>query len=659
MSYWLKVLRGMVVCSIVASAVVAESATNLYKPLAPSSFTGTNLNKPGNYGYKFTPHRSLTVSRLGGAFYGTHTVVIYNTATSSVVAAASVAGSGTSYVYLPITPVTLTAGVSYTLAVYFSGSGENYYYGGGVHLLPFNNNNDATIDAGCHDAGSLMANPCSTTTTLDDVYGVPDIQYTGGSTLGCEQITGPGLYTVTTNLVATGTGAASNCIYAHGFSGPPYSKIDCGGFSVTGGPDATNGRAIYVQSATDIDIVNCSLESGYPGSGGAFPLYIVSSTAISLSGSNVGSVAQNTTAVRVDSSTSVTVSRNTLFGEVQVNGSTLTTIARNAISCSPGHTQAGAIEFGTGNHNTATGNMIYGNWNGSTTVGCDDGIIPGTEDYDVFSDNHVTNVWDMGFESAGSLRYSTVSDNIFTYVTAAYGGGYGMGGWHSLSLDGNTYSGNVVDHSSGLFKFYPDTPYLPTFSFTNNVFKNNTLTNNAVGVYDFVYGPSVTSADAGGVSVTETNNTFTGNNWGPGVCSPEFWRAIPTGNVVDGGGNVCNGSCTYANTYPGGALSCGATTTCGGWRYDAGGGLGCWYTGTAGQTCNSVCSTHGGFNATTSTHTGNRAGTHFQPLDTDGGNPASVECSTNDTKINYGSDGTAPNQYYSVANCQLSCSCNN
>ena len=73
-------------------------------------------------GYHFTPIKNGHIRWLGGFFNGTRTVSLWNTTTGELLAQASVtAANGWGYTKIKVVPV--TAGTSYTVAVYLAGSG--------------------------------------------------------------------------------------------------------------------------------------------------------------------------------------------------------------------------------------------------------------------------------------------------------------------------------------------------------------------------------------------------------------------------------------------------------------------------------------------------------------------------------------------------------
>jgi hypothetical protein len=79
-------------------------------------------------GFHFTPNRDGEIIELGGYFYGTKTVKLFERATGTLLAqttATADAATGT-WGYGSIAPVAVTAGTDYTVAVYLAGSGGTY-----------------------------------------------------------------------------------------------------------------------------------------------------------------------------------------------------------------------------------------------------------------------------------------------------------------------------------------------------------------------------------------------------------------------------------------------------------------------------------------------------------------------------------------------------
>lgn len=100
---------------------------------------------------------------------------------------------------------------------------------------------------------------------------------------------------------------------------------------------------------------------------------------------------------------------------------------------------------------------------------------------------------------------------------------------------------------------------------------------------------------------------------------------------------------------------------CNGTSMDPGNGImGCWYTApVVGMTCDDVCSTHGGFDAAASQHTGNAAGVFFWPGKNFGSDWETIECSSTDNNTNWGANGAAPLGWWSHPACHVNCACMN
>jgi len=183
----------------------------LYQPTDGILYTDV----AGDYtaGYAFTPNKNLTVTHIGGLFNGTRTVYLYNRSTGAVIASASVA-SANAWIYTRITPVTLTAGTPYTVAVYTQGTGGSYR---GSLAMP-TAVADASIEGTCYRPAST-AEPCASSGLIPgNDYGMADIKYapTGGG-LACPADSFVGAGTVcraaagSCDVAETCTGSSAAC----------------------------------------------------------------------------------------------------------------------------------------------------------------------------------------------------------------------------------------------------------------------------------------------------------------------------------------------------------------------------------------------------------------------------------------------------------------
>ncbi len=121
--------------------------------------------------YHFTPQVNGTINQLGGYFNGTKVVKLFNKITGVLLAQTTVS-AGNNWAYSSITPVTVQAGVQYTVAVYMAGSGGSYLnVGSGYFPRTFDN---VRIDATTY--ASTSSNPNISNTIY--MYGQADIRFT-------------------------------------------------------------------------------------------------------------------------------------------------------------------------------------------------------------------------------------------------------------------------------------------------------------------------------------------------------------------------------------------------------------------------------------------------------------------------------------------------
>src|SRR5215203_1356733 len=207
-------------CDVAESCAVTGpggAGTPLYQPTDGTLVI--NGTRDFITGYAFTPNKALTVTSLGGYFNGTRTVYLFNRSTGALLASTPVT-SANAWAYATITPVTLTAGTPYSVAVYTQGSGGSYRTG--MTSMP-STLADATIDGTCYRPTST-AEPCASSGLVAGTnYGMVDIKYTAPKPLyqptdGTLFTDGPGDYTVgyafTPNkaLTVSSLGGFFNCI---------------------------------------------------------------------------------------------------------------------------------------------------------------------------------------------------------------------------------------------------------------------------------------------------------------------------------------------------------------------------------------------------------------------------------------------------------------
>ncbi|MCK5706267.1 MAG: tandem-95 repeat protein [Candidatus Aureabacteria bacterium] len=166
------------------SITVSTTSSTGYTPWNTNENGTLYVDRAWNYtlGYHFTPSKSGSINKLGGFFNGTKTVYLWNKSTGQLLTQATVTSSN-SWSYTDISPVSVQAGTTYTVAAYLSGSGGSYR--SGVSGFP-RTYGDITITGSSYAAGN--ARPTNTITTL--MYGQADVSFVadGGTGNSAPQI---------------------------------------------------------------------------------------------------------------------------------------------------------------------------------------------------------------------------------------------------------------------------------------------------------------------------------------------------------------------------------------------------------------------------------------------------------------------------------------
>jgi PEP-CTERM motif len=145
--------------------------------LIPTDLTQT-ASAVGNDGLFFTPTISISVSELGylSPSPGGNAVALYNVATSTELASATITTSSTqsgSFYYEPVTPVALTAGDEYAVVGNFTGTGDTDYTATSVSGGPA-----ITYDGYEYDYNNTIDLP---TNTWPTAYFGPNFLYYGAA----------------------------------------------------------------------------------------------------------------------------------------------------------------------------------------------------------------------------------------------------------------------------------------------------------------------------------------------------------------------------------------------------------------------------------------------------------------------------------------------
>jgi len=122
-------IRKTLFVSILLLPIFSYADQTPWKTTVGNSSSQTNLNWSGyNTGYEFTVLKTGTITKLGGLYNGTKTVRLYDS-TGTQIAIAN-ATDNNNWGYIDITPVVVTQGASYTVAVDTGFGGASMYIGG-------------------------------------------------------------------------------------------------------------------------------------------------------------------------------------------------------------------------------------------------------------------------------------------------------------------------------------------------------------------------------------------------------------------------------------------------------------------------------------------------------------------------------------------------
>ncbi len=139
-------------------------------------------------GYHFTPQVNGIIDQLGGYFNGTKLVKLFNKSSGALLGQTTVSASN-NWAYNTITPVSVQAGVEYTVAVYMAGSGASYrYFGAGYFPKTFD---DIQINGTTWISTSSNPAAIPTLTNTEYMHGQADIRFTPSTPPGIATLYSP------------------------------------------------------------------------------------------------------------------------------------------------------------------------------------------------------------------------------------------------------------------------------------------------------------------------------------------------------------------------------------------------------------------------------------------------------------------------------------
>jgi hypothetical protein len=391
---------------------------------------------------------------------------------------------------------------------------------------------------------------------------------TGDTTITqCREITAPGSYSLTGNLVQPQVSTAfAPCLAIHDTNNV---QLDCKSHTIAAATGGLPGVPVSITNVQNFSLRNCTLEA--PND----LLVVRNSSDGVIDGNTLGNLAsQRLVSVSLVSVSGTVVSNNIIDAAVIQNHCSGNTIRFNKATC-PVWTNAricGALFTSIlGSNNTFDSNEIDGKSGVEASQygnGADDGIVIQDESGDVLANNIIRNAWDAGIETSGNIVNTEILSNSIINVPVGIGGWY-WNSWRNVSVINNT-----VDGANMLFQFYRlfglrpanwwdgvayQGPADTAVYFEGNLFSGNQFVNplptsraSVINVYNyFLYFMQSVFYQGGPIAGTRiaqpsdfklNNNTFTRNNFGHNQPPPSFFMSpldFSAGYIIDGGGNIC------------------------------------------------------------------------------------------------------------------------
>jgi parallel beta-helix repeat protein len=360
----------------------------------------------------------------------------------------------------------------------------------------------------------------------------------------CGKITQNGTYSLFANLVGSGS---APCLV---IDGATDVTLNCFGYSIM----SVTGHApvLQVQNSRNVTVKSCNVLAPTTQDGD-FALAVTATDHFTVTGSTISglSLARSTNAQ--------IVANHLTAGVLETNGQN-NQIQSNRIDtpqiCSQG------IASWTSVGSQFIGNTIDGHWNGDTTINAyhctssDNGILLAGQSGGRVDGNTISNEWDCGIESYGTVSGTSMNGNHITNT-----GNCGIGGWYLDAFENNSLGDNDVMNAGSLFNFYRSFGFStahPDVIFRNNSIVGNAFNSSRYGVMPKNQVPSASFnfsnlplQDSSGLKIG--NNLFQGNDFNPQLAAPQ----ISAGLAVDGGDNLFGP--TPPGSYPLEAMSSAST----------------------------------------------------------------------------------------------------
>jgi hypothetical protein len=416
------------------------------------------------------------------------------------------------------------------------------------------------VDLTVRDGALQSAVSTVTVTAIAPVpFAAPAAPASATSVSACQDITSPGNYVLTGDLMSADT--SMGCLSIHDTRGV---VLDCASHTLSENA-ATGTFALAASNVQHLTVQNCTLI------GRAFPMDTISDALLvanaikAMPGSAWPATVQLTHPVRV------TADHNVFSGALvlPLYGDSVT-VSNNSFTMSPdaGPTFNSFVLSHYGTNLRVTNNVMDGRWDGLlwsqyTYNGADDGVVLGDETNAVVEFNTILNVFDSGIEWSGLLKGATIRGNLIMNA-----GNSGFGGWYWASEVNDHFIGNNVQNGLGMFlighaygiRAAGSDPEgrLPADAgvlVQDNVFDGNVSSRSwnpsASGANMPLFGSYTGGTMLSGMpgerqvvpaDLQYSNNGFSNNVFDPSVYAPAFGEPVTPGIVIDQGGNLCGRS---------------------------------------------------------------------------------------------------------------------